>query len=231
MLLNTGKKRHLQKKIPVSVIIVIILVSSMMAPIRTQADSQQKVEDTYQIIYVGGNQPGTFKTIQSAIHHAHQKDIITILPGIYYETILIDKSITLKGDQVDKTIINGNKIFVSFELRMGNEGEIVAYADQTNFFSNHIVLRNTKGDKVSELERDLVTASLWTWKIKVLDHDHPAGDPLLLQILAGKTAFSDDDATDICNNYFWILAWVFLAAGILIFFLVCAFAYNYFNLT
>jgi hypothetical protein len=147
--------------------------------------------------------------------------IVTAVSKTYIKDCHGKIKYTVRTGDVFETIVNGNKIFVSFELRLGNEDEVVAYADQTNFFSNHIVLRNTDGDKVSELERDLVTVSLWTWEIKVLDHDHPAGDPLLLQILAGKTAFSDDDdSTDICNNYFWILAWAFLAVGILIFFVV-----------
>ena len=66
-------------------------------------------------------------------------------------------------------------------------------------------------------------------KIKVSNHEHPVGDPLLLQILAGKTSFSDgdNDDTDICNNYFWILAWTFLAVGILIFLGICVLVYEF----
>ena len=152
--------------------------------------------------------------------------IVTAVSKTYIKDCHGKIKYTVRTGDIFETIINGNKIFVSFELRMGNEGEVVAYADQTNFFSNHIVLRDKEGNKVSELERDLVTLSLWTWVIRVKDHDHSAGDPLLLQILAGKTAFSDDDdATDICNSYFWTVSWIVLAVVILACIMACAAVY------
>ncbi len=52
--------------------------------------------------------PDDFPTITQAIQNATDGDIIFIKQGIYNETIVIDKAITLKGEDTNKTIINGN---------------------------------------------------------------------------------------------------------------------------
>lgn len=52
--------------------------------------------------------PDDFPTITQAIQNATDGDTIFIKQGIYNETIAIDKAITLKGEDTNKTIINGN---------------------------------------------------------------------------------------------------------------------------
>ncbi|MGR3320189.1 MAG: right-handed parallel beta-helix repeat-containing protein [Candidatus Anammoxibacter sp.] len=57
------------------------------------------------------NVPGNFNTIQSAIDAALDGDTILVSPGTYKETIeIIDKDITLKGQNKDSTIINGENL-------------------------------------------------------------------------------------------------------------------------
>ena len=45
-----------------------------------------------------------FNVIQNAINNAEDGDIIIVNDGIYYENILIDKTITLIGENKTKTI-------------------------------------------------------------------------------------------------------------------------------
>lgn len=58
-------------------------------------------------IYVDVNGNANFSNIQDAIDNAITGDIIYVKNGIYYENIVIDKKITLTGENSTKTIIDG----------------------------------------------------------------------------------------------------------------------------
>jgi parallel beta-helix repeat protein len=53
--------------------------------------------------------PDDFATINEAINNATNGDTILIRKGIYNETLLIEKAITLKGEDTNNTIINGKR--------------------------------------------------------------------------------------------------------------------------
>jgi parallel beta-helix repeat protein len=60
------------------------------------------------ILYVGGNGPNNYSSIQHAIDDAQQNDTIYVYNGTYYETIIINKSLRLIGENATTTILNGN---------------------------------------------------------------------------------------------------------------------------
>ncbi|RLF52015.1 MAG: hypothetical protein DRN11_01800, partial [Thermoplasmata archaeon] len=60
-------------------------------------------------LYVGGDGPGNYSKIQDAINNASDGDTIIVYPGIYYENIIVDKSIRLIGENKETTIIDGMK--------------------------------------------------------------------------------------------------------------------------
>jgi len=64
------------------------------------------VEATPAIIYVPTEQ---HPTIQEAINQAYPEDTIFVYNGTYYENIVINKSISLVGQDRDSTIINGQE--------------------------------------------------------------------------------------------------------------------------
>jgi len=66
-------------------------------------DSNNLIETTMTYVDDSGGQ--NFTDITSAIAHANPKDIIFVYPGLYNETIVINKSITLLGDNKDKPVI------------------------------------------------------------------------------------------------------------------------------
>ena len=75
-----------------------------------------------EILYVGGSGPGNYSTIQSAIDDANHGDTIYVYNGIYFENVVIDKSINFIGEDRNSTIIDG-----------GNYGNVVhVQADNVN---------------------------------------------------------------------------------------------------
>lgn len=60
-------------------------------------------------LYVGGDGPNNYTTIQEAINDAEDGYTIFVYNGIYYENVIINKSINLIGQDKNKTIIDGNE--------------------------------------------------------------------------------------------------------------------------
>jgi len=67
--------------------------------------------DGKNILYVGGYGEGNYSKIQDAINAAKDGDIIFVYDDSspYYENIIINKSISLIGENKEATIIDGNK--------------------------------------------------------------------------------------------------------------------------
>ena len=63
------------------------------------------------ILYVGGDGPGNYTSIQNAINNSSDGDTIYVYDesSPYYENLDVDKSITLIGEDKDTTIIDGDK--------------------------------------------------------------------------------------------------------------------------
>ena len=58
-------------------------------------------------LYVGGSGLGNYTTIQSAIDNANDNDTVFMYSGMYYEAVVINKSINLFGEDRNNTIIEG----------------------------------------------------------------------------------------------------------------------------
>jgi uncharacterized repeat protein (TIGR01451 family) len=87
---------------------------------------------------------GAFKAsntpIQHAVDNATAGDTICVKDGIYYENVVVDKSLTLLGADKDSTIIDG-----------GGKGDVVyVTADYVNI--SNFTLRNSSGDLHSNLK-------------------------------------------------------------------------------
>jgi parallel beta-helix repeat protein len=60
-------------------------------------------------LYVGGNGPGNFSDIQTAIDNAAPGYTILVYSGTYPAEIVIDKSLTIIGQDRDSTIVRGGQ--------------------------------------------------------------------------------------------------------------------------
>ncbi len=81
----------------------IFIISSLMVFFHVET-----VIASGKTLYVGGDEPGNYSTIQNAINDANIGDTVFVYSGVYFENILIDISITLIGEDKNTTIINGN---------------------------------------------------------------------------------------------------------------------------
>jgi parallel beta-helix repeat protein len=60
------------------------------------------------ILYVGGNGPNNYSSIQQAVNDAQQNDTVYVYNGTYYEGIIINKPLWLLGENKTTTILDGN---------------------------------------------------------------------------------------------------------------------------
>ena len=99
-------------------------------------------------LYVGTG-PGNYTTIQFAIDMAEAGDTVYVYTGLYNESLLIDKTLTLIGEDRETTIINGEGN--SFGIYLSNADYInvsgfTVHSATTNFqlFNvNHATIRGT----------------------------------------------------------------------------------------
>ena len=107
------------------------------------------------------NVPGDFDSIQKAVNNVSSGDTIFVHTGIYYEHIVINKSVALVGENRDSTIIDGsgfgNVIHIASTANVTIEGFTVRrsglypycgiFVDHSvdNTIMNNIVIDNTEG--------------------------------------------------------------------------------------
>jgi len=82
--------------------IVVLLVGASIFPI-TIVNASNGNGNT---LYVGGTGPGNYTYIQHAIENASDGDTVFVFSGTYYESIVVDKEITLVGEDKNTTVID-----------------------------------------------------------------------------------------------------------------------------
>lgn len=112
------------------------------------------------IIYVKDDGTADYIKIQDAIENASFADTIFVYEGIYNETIIIDKTLRIEGENKSNTIINGmytekivhiiadNVVFTGFTVKNSNgfKGDTAVYIEYDNTtISNCIIYRTRTG--------------------------------------------------------------------------------------
>jgi nitrous oxidase accessory protein len=90
------------------------MLSSIECEIRVKADMTT--------LTVDDDGPADFQTIQEAINNAGSGYVIFVHNGEYYENLVVDKSVSLIGENRDSTIINGNKTGNVINITINNVG-------------------------------------------------------------------------------------------------------------
>lgn len=77
-------------------------------------------EITAQTVYVGGNGPGNYSSIQDASENVTQGGTIFVYQGTYHERLIVTKPVHLMGENKNTTIIDGDLTGYVVSLNAGN---------------------------------------------------------------------------------------------------------------
>ncbi len=94
-----------------TLVIIILLVLTSTASIGQGINSSFSASIDSKTLYVGGEGADNYSTIQTAIFFADEGDTVFVYDDSspYKESIVINKAITLQGENKSTTIIDGNK--------------------------------------------------------------------------------------------------------------------------
>jgi len=102
------------------------------------------------IIYVGGSENGNYSSIQAAINDANSGNTVFVYSGNYFESIIINKSLELVGQDKDNTIIDGEG--EDYVLKLDADYiKITGFTIQNsgNIFPNAGINIGTKGNTIT----------------------------------------------------------------------------------
>lgn len=86
-----------------TLLLILFLPVFALGPLNPSRGVIVKAESSA-IIYV----PKDFGTIQEAINNATLGDTISVSSGLYYERVIINKTVTLVGENMETTIVDGS---------------------------------------------------------------------------------------------------------------------------
>lgn len=116
-----------REKVVVTVVVFgIVLVSGVVAPLSAFAGN-----DGY--IVVDGNGKGDYSSIGDAINHAREGDTILVKPGEYREVLIINKMVTILGEDGNRTKINPTSIRNGFAIEVRASGAVLKNLNITNY--------------------------------------------------------------------------------------------------
>lgn len=159
-------------------LVVLVLFGFGVSGVRSRPEAKAKV-------FAGS---GSFSTIQAAINAANETDIVQVMNGIYYGRVVVNKSISLVGEDWTTTIIDGegsgevirmtanNVRITGFTIRNGGiSGISIADCHSQNISGNLVSVGGTglgidvKNSSHNVFLRNNVTAC--GWPIKLEDSD------------------------------------------------------------
>ena len=89
-------------------LIFMLVLTGCMSLSSSALKTKNVVENN--IFYVGGLGQGNYSSIQDAINASDTGDTVFVYSGIYYEHIIVNKSISLLGENNSNTIIDAGQI-------------------------------------------------------------------------------------------------------------------------
>jgi parallel beta-helix repeat protein len=99
--------------------IILLVIAGGIIPSFAQRDREKTslLIVNGSIFYVGGSGPGNYSRIQDAINDSHMGDTVYVYndSSPYYEHLVIQKSITLRGEEETSTEINGSLLDTSLD--------------------------------------------------------------------------------------------------------------------
>jgi parallel beta-helix repeat protein len=123
-------------------IILLVIISLILTTIFTFFNIGQCDETIRNIIYIGGSGSGNYTKIQDGIDNASEDDTIFVYNGIYYENVIVNKTVNIIGENKKSTIINGqinglnNDILMVFYI-LANQVNVSGFTITNNITKNN----------------------------------------------------------------------------------------------
>lgn len=111
---NISRSEELQKNTPFfrpSKVVLIICLLLLIIP------SLYQIKPAYSLTVLV---PTEYPTIQDAVNNATAGDTIQVAPGVYYEHVVVTKSLTIIGENLQTTIVDGTANGTVFDLEASN---------------------------------------------------------------------------------------------------------------
>jgi len=161
--INISKKNLLVKKGAVGIIVLFIGLSIIPSTAQNIGKGSSLSVLTGNTLYVGGSGPGNYSKIQDAIDQANDDDTVFVYDELspYNETLRINKSINLIGENKNTTVIDGylgqgssiigilsdGVVITGFTIQRGGElyGGIAIFSNN-NRIENNYILNTIKSD-------------------------------------------------------------------------------------
>ena len=137
-----------------SIIVKILIILSLTNTLMVTADEplQNRIIFVNNINIMGpwdGTQEHPYQLINDGVLNAIDGDIVYVFSGEYYENIIIDKSITLSGENKNSTIIDGiNGEFIIHTIKDGVTIEQFTIRNSGGFIGNSGIKFDSKYNKV-----------------------------------------------------------------------------------
>jgi parallel beta-helix repeat protein len=209
-------KNVFRKSLVVGIIILFLgasIIPSMGNPIVVRQDLQDN-KTTFKDTRSGGY-------IQDLIDNASDGDTIYVPSGIYYENIIIDKSISLVGEDKDTTIIDGcnieNVVYISadwvnisgFTIQNGTGG--ITFGSDNNNISNNVVLNNQGSGIANDMNfypypinniiiNNIISGNIWGISIGGSSYNNISGNIINHNINCGISIGCSSYSNIIDNN-------------------------------
>jgi len=141
----------------ISIFTIVLLVLSSSIAIATGENTNLSIASS-NILYVGGTGIGNYSKIKDAMDNASEGDTIFVFNGTYYEKLVINKSVSLVGEDKYSTIIDGLRLgetvriendhvnISGFTIRNSSKyGNALIFVSENNNVSNNLFSDNNKG--------------------------------------------------------------------------------------
>ncbi|MCK5300955.1 MAG: right-handed parallel beta-helix repeat-containing protein [Thermoplasmatales archaeon] len=95
-------------KYTIPIMVILLFVSTSFVVVSYNVDKSSTLSFDGNTLYVGGSGPNNYTRIQDAIDYASDWDTVFVYTGSYYENVLVNKSISLIGEDRNLTFIDGS---------------------------------------------------------------------------------------------------------------------------
>ncbi len=121
---------------------IVLFFGTCLLPVSSQRITASQYFGDGAWLYVGGSGLGNYTRIQDAIDNASEGDSVFVYSGWYTENILINKSIVVRGQDKNTTIIvgdNGSEIIKIRDCQIELSGFTIQNYNGTNIMGMEII--------------------------------------------------------------------------------------------